>query len=161
MMGTICDGTDVAKANHCVMKLQAFHKNVLVQVTAALLFAASSGFTAILHYCTTAPVSCCSTEASSRSKDCESTNQHSSTQSFRGTEICHTNTVVGGLTTNPAVMDKESQGSQKKTETLPVLDSHASSSSIVTSQVTSVPLLSERAFLPSVEKYVLFQTFLI
>lgn len=124
-------------------------------------FLASSGFTAVLHNCTMEDPVCCEAPKEATHKDCGESLPASKELAVRSDAACHTNTIVGGVTPNLAVLEKDSKSDVKK---LHVAESILTTSIVQLDQLhTSLNLFSNGTpvFLPSVEKYILNASFLI
>ncbi len=135
---------------------------LLVSRTLALVtFLASSGFTTILHNCTMEVTTCCEAPREVNHKDCGGSVPANTELFIQSDAFCHTNTVVGGVTTNPAVLEKDGKSDVKK---LQKAESILTTSATAFNQLRS-PFNSFSSgtpvFLPSVEKYVLNASFLI
>lgn len=142
------------------MKSFPGHILSLGRVLAVITFLANSGFTTILHNCTMVSMSCCDAPSETNHKDCGESLPADSAPSIQSNSVCHTNTVVGGVTTNPAVFEKNGKSDLKKS----VLEVTLLVSPTTLSQdfaSSSFPAVTTPVFLPSVEKYVLNSTFLI
>lgn len=132
----------------------------LGRLLAIVTFLANSGFTTILHNCTMVSMSCCEAPSETNHKDCGEELPSDSAPSIQSNSVCHTNTIVGGVTTNPAVFEKSGKSDVKKVVlTFAVLISPATLSQDFAS--SSFPAVTSPVFLPSVEKYVLNASFLI
>ncbi len=124
-------------------------------------FLASSGFTAIVHNCTMEVPVCCEAPKEINHKDCGESVPANKELAVRSNAACHTNTVVGGVTTNPAVLEKDGKSDVKK---LQIAESIVSASIVRLDQLhTPLNFFSDDTpvFLPSVEKYILNASFLI
>lgn len=141
-----------------------FSRNMrtLSGIIAVALFIASSGFTTIVHNCTMDVIAaCCEGEESKNHEDCYSTST-AKELAIDSPFACHTNTLVGGVSTNPAVLEKENKPDLKKASIAPILSTLAVVESERFNHTTSrfiVP--AEPVYLLSGEKYVLFAAFLI
>lgn len=124
-------------------------------------FLASSGFTTIVHNCTMEVPVCCEAPKETNHKDCGESVPANKELAVRSNALCHTNTVVGGVTTNPAVLEKDAKSDVKK---LQIAQSILTTSGADFNQPRT-PLSSffsaTPVFLPSVEKYILNSSFLI
>jgi hypothetical protein len=143
------------------MRYISTHILFVSRTLALVTFLASSGFTAILHNCTLVPASCCAAPREINHKDCSESLPVNLERSIQSNAVCHTNTVVGGITTNPAVLEKVVKSEVKKpVSPLFVLSPFVAVSG--QSFTSSTPFSSPASvFLPSVEKYVLNASFLI
>lgn len=143
------------------MRYISKHIFLVTRALALATFLASSGFTTIVHNCTMEVPVCCEVPKEIEHKDCGESLPANTGLAVRSDAACHTNTVVGGVTTNPAVLEKDAKSGVKKLEI---------AESIVTTSVANfnqlrTPLSSfsndTPVFLPSVEKYILNASFLI
>ncbi len=144
------------------MKFINLHIVQLSRATLVAIFVASSGFTAILHNCTMKAATCCSDSSEEVShKDCDEGLPTNLESSIQFNAVCHTNTLVGGMTTNPAVVEKENKYQQTK---LSIVADIILVDCFQTSALNLSPLFGHTTATvspPSVEKYVLNASFRI
>ncbi len=135
---------------------------LLVSRTLALAtFLASSGFTTILHNCTMEVTACCEAPREVNHKDCGGSVPANTELFIQSDAVCHINTVVGGITTNPAVLEKDGKSDIKKFQIAEsILTTSIAGFNHLRSQFNSFSF-DTAVFLPSVEKYVLNASFLI
>lgn len=129
------------------------HRKVVESLITMLFFIASSGFTVVLHSCLMEETTCCPQASTG-------TTSASVPVSVEQSACCSTN-IVGGLNTNPALIDKLQKTEQQKV-------GFAASAIIIASPninaVATPNQLTSRVSLfasPSVEKYILNASFLI
>lgn len=143
--------------------MKLFNKHILFvgRVVAILFFIASSGFTTILHICTMEASECCDPSGASDHHACpdEESSSPVAGASITGVNDCHINAVVGGLSAIQALLEKDSKVQNISVLALLVPTFVSFASSINTSSFTYS--YSETVSPPSVEKYVLNETFLI
>ena len=143
--------------------MKFFTENIVVlgRVTAFLFLVASSGFTTFLHICTMEATECCDTSGATDHQACfdEETPSPVAGASIQNINDCHINTVAGGLAAIQALQEKDSK--ELNVNVLALLVStfipvgpNANASSFDYSY-------SDNVSPPSVEKYVLNETFLI
>lgn len=124
-------------------------------------FLASSGFTTIVHNCTMGIPVCCEAPREINHKDCSERVPANKELAVRSNAACHTTTVAGGVTTNPAVLEKDAKSDVKK---LQIAQSIITTSILRLDQLhTPLNFFSNdtSVFLPSVEKYILNASLLI
>ena len=138
------------------------HRNIrLVRIFLALLvLIASSGATTVLHRCTMQAPSCCSSSCCANHDGCDQPVATRSGHLLKSDFTCHTNTIIGGVALNLALLDKE-----HKTESQKSVVSNVVCPSFIGSVVADSPshtlFVAQTISSPSVEKCVLFSTFLI
>lgn len=143
------------------MRYISIHILFLGRTLALVTFLASSGFATILHNCTMENATCCEAPREVNHEDCAGGLPAKREPSFQSNSVCHTSIVIGGVTTNPAVLDKNGT-SEVKAFDLSVLlqaNSVAVSDQLQVSRISFS--LSAPVFHPSVEKYVLHAALLI
>jgi hypothetical protein len=143
------------------MRFSSRHIKVIRVAFALLVFSASSGLTALVHTCTMTEMSCCAQRSGSNRDDCSDSALPSSGVLLKSDFTCHTNTLVGGLAIKLALIEKESRSQMHMTPFALLVGSSFSVSN-------THPNLSQYHFAlavpyspPSVDKYVLFGSFLI
>jgi hypothetical protein len=143
--------------------MKHFTKNIVSigRVVAFLFFIASSGFTTILHICTMEASECCDTSGASGHQACPNPEMSSpvSSASIQNADDCHINAVAGGLSAIQALLEKDSK--TQNVEVLSVLASTFVSLAPVNNTSWFTYSFTESVSPPSVEKYVLNETFLI
>lgn len=128
---------------------------------AIVSFLVGSGVATIVHNCTMENAICCEAPREINHKDCDGGLPANPEPSFQSNSVCHTNNVIGGVTTNPAVLEKNGTSEVKKLDLAVIHTGHsvAVSDQLQVSRIAFS--LSASVFHPSVEKYVLNATFLI
>lgn len=144
--------------------MKPFTKNIVSigRIVAFLFFVTSSGFTTMLHICSMQASECCDPSGASDHHACPNEEEKPAPvagESIQGVDDCHVNTVVGGLSAIQALLEKDSKV-QNDSNHAPLVSTFVS---LVPSTSTSVVSYSstENVTPPSVEKYVLNETFLI
>ncbi|MBI3111185.1 MAG: hypothetical protein HYZ01_06395 [Ignavibacteriales bacterium] len=144
------------------MKRISTHILLIGRTLVLVTFLASSGLATVLHNCTMENATCCEVPREANHKDCDGSRLPVKTEpSLLSNSVCHTNVVIGGITTNPAVLDKNVQSEVKKYD-LP--DAVPGTPVAVSDQLQVSRIffpLSAPVFHPSVEKYVLHAALLI
>lgn len=144
------------------MKFIILHIALLSRVTLLAFVVASSGFTAILRTCVMETMSCCADAKVPQHMECDTEQPGDApTLSIRADSQCHADILVGGMTTNPAVVEKEHKYQQTK---LAIGANVLSFNCFQASPPSLSPLFGHttaKVFPPSVEKYVLNASFLI
>lgn len=143
------------------MKFLSTHILFIARPLVLVTFLASSGLATVLHNCTMVAATCCDAPAEINHMDCEERLPVNSDLSIQSNAVCHINTVVGGVTTNPAVLDKDGKSQLKNPVAFVFAFTPSLEASIQISTFTSLGLTAPTVFLPSVEKYVLNASFLI
>lgn len=130
------------------------------RVVAFLLFVASSGFTTILHVCSMEASECCDTSGAGNHHACTNAEESppAGGTSVRNADGCHINAVAGGLSAIQALHEKESKGPNVHVLLVLMSTFVSLAPSTIASFTYSHP---EVVSPPSVEKYVLNETFLI
>lgn len=143
--------------------MKLFTKNIVFigRAVTILFLVASSGFTTALHICTMEATECCDPSGASDHNACpgEPLAQPTTGVSIKTLDDCHVNAVVGGLAAIQALLERSD-----KTQNVPVLAVLASAFVSLAPDVTTSSSnysYSESVSPPSVEKYVLNETFLI
>lgn len=144
--------------------MKFFTKNIVVlgRVTTFLFIVASSGFTSVLHICSMQASECCDPSGASDHHACPNDEEQPSPvagASIQNVDDCHINSVVGGLSAIQALLEKDSQ--IQKVEVLSILTSVFASLEPVNNTSSFTYSFTESVSPPSVEKYVLNETFLI
>ncbi len=143
--------------------MKLFTKNTIYigRVVAFLFFIASSGFTTILHICTMEASACCDTSGASDHQACPNPEKSfpGSGASIQNANECHINAVAGGLAAIQALLEKDIKA--QNVDILSVLNSTFVSLAPSTNTSSFTYSYSESVSPPSVEKYVLNETFLI
>lgn len=150
------------------MKLFNRHKAIINTSFALLFFITNSGFTAIIESCrntTMENMSCCAAEVKGGSKRCDCGDKQNGTVnglSYQGNSVCHSSKVVGGSLNLQALLEKSLSSSNEKLLSSTTLTFVSITSNVI--ETTKSSLFSS-SFLsissPSVEKCVLYSTFLI
>ena len=143
------------------MKFLSTHILFIARPLVVVTFLASSGLATVLHNCTMVAATCCEAPAEMNHKDCDESLPANSVPSIQSNAICHINTVVGGVTTNPAVLDKDGKSELKNPLSFVFVFTPSYEASFQLSTSSSLGLTAPPVFLPSVEKYVLNASFLI
>ena len=128
-----------------------------------LFFVASSGFTVIRSHCTMEALDCCKTPNGGMSTACRMMDPaHAQTgSSMTLASSCHSITVVGGLLTDPTVVEKDQfTGVVKAFRFATLVQCIAIPPPSVCFQ-SNLSTSSHSIFPPPVEKYVLNSSFLI
>ncbi len=143
--------------------MKLFTKNIVFmgRVVAFLFFVASSGFTTLLHICTMEASECCDTSGASDHAACPNPEKSSPVAgtAIKNADDCHINAVAGGLSAIQALLEKD--GKTQKVVVLSVLASTFVSLAPINNTSSFTYSYSEGVSPPSVEKYVLNETFLI
>jgi hypothetical protein len=143
--------------------MKLFTKNItwLGRVTVFLFLVASSGFTTMLHLCTMEASECCDASGASNHHACPDAENTSPVAgaSVHNVDGCHINSVAGGLSTIQALLEKDSKA--QNVHILSVLISTIVSLPASTNTPSFTYSYLESVSPPSVEKYVLNDTFLI
>ncbi len=134
---------------------------IIARTLVVVTFLASSGLATVLHSCTMVAASCCEAPGEMTHKDCDKSLPANSSPSIQSNAVCHVNTLVGGVTTNAAVLDKD--GKSELRNPLPFVFAFTPSleASFQISTSPNFGLTTPPAFFPTVEKYVLNASFLI
>lgn len=150
------------------MKLFNRHKTIINATFALLFFITNSGFTAIVESCRNSSMenmSCCAADVKRGKKRCDCGDKQSGTVnglSYQGNSTCHSSKVVGGSLNLQALLEKSQDNTKQKLFSTFILQFVETSSNFVQN---SNPHLLRNTLLstlpPSVEKCVLFSTFLI
>jgi hypothetical protein len=128
-----------------------------------LFFVANTGFTVVFSRCTMKEMDCCAASDEQMSDDCSMMDppQPSSEPSVRAFNDCISVIVVGGLKTDPTVVEMESHARVIK---LDLVAPYAPELALSTVSLQFQPIsstASQNVSPPAVEKYVLNSTFLI
>ncbi|MBI5473565.1 MAG: hypothetical protein HY961_14595 [Ignavibacteriae bacterium] len=128
---------------------------------AFLFLLASSGFTMIVHICTMEAAECCDTSGASDHHGCpnEPQSEPITGVSFKNLDDCHINAIVGGLAAIQTLLEKNDK--TQNVAVLAVLASSFVSPEPVNTTSWFSYSFTESVSPPSVEKYVLNETFLI
>jgi hypothetical protein len=143
-----------------VMSRITKHINLLSSVVALLFAFGSSGLAVVIHNCTMAtPMECCQNMGDQSAADCNNPIQASGIPSFHGDANCSSSSLVGGLITNPGVVDNNRLVQKISVTVLPM--NHCLS--CVQTLTRSVPVIAFAGSIspPSVEKHILNASFLI
>jgi hypothetical protein len=142
------------------MRYISNHILFLGRTVTIVLFLASSGFTTILHNCTMETAACCEPRSGQQHEQCDVSLPQNI--AFQSGQICHSNTVVGGVTPPAAVLEKDTKSEIKKFDT-PLVFAALFVHSVHQPECTSSHYSpsADVVFPSSVEKYVLNATFLI
>jgi len=143
------------------MKRISTHILLIGRTLVLVTLLASSGLATVLHNCTMENATCCEVPREANHKDCGEGLPANPESLFQSNSVCHTNIVIGGITTNPAVLDKNAPSEVKKYD-LP--DAVPGTPVAVSDQLQVSQIffsLSAPVFHPSVEKYVLHAALLI
>jgi hypothetical protein len=89
------------------MKFFSRHILALSRVSLLVIFLGSSGLTVILRTCTMGAKSCCVDMQGGCNDECDQPTSSNSGALIQSHTPCHISSVVGGLTTNPAVVEKQ------------------------------------------------------
>ena len=103
----LADGTDVEQVNK-VLKMLGIGRHIkLIGSFAALLFTlGSSGVAVVIHSCSMMPVmACCEHMQEDPGSQCMDPSAVPGTQALQNDMSCNSTRVIGGLTTNPGVVD--------------------------------------------------------
>ena len=148
------------------MKLFNRHKTIINATFALLFFISNSGFTAIVGFCKDGEMqkmSCCAADTKKSKKHCDCNESSApSGLSYQGNSSCHTNSTIGGLPNLQALLEKSLNNSKEKLLSFFVLPIADFTSDLI--QHTKTPFSNTIVLstsLTSVEKCVLFSTFLI
>lgn len=123
-----------------------------------LFLVGNSGFAFVLHKCVAVQMDCCEKPNKDSKDACMDTPMPIGGPTFKAPFLCHTNTVVGGLTTKSGLLEKTPI--QKETVSTFFMSANVA---LAPSTITSSSSLSYaiNTSPPSVEKCVLNATFLI
>lgn len=134
------------------------------RILAILFILANSGFTAVLRQCTMkseAPMECCSGSKESDEATCDGTQNQAGLRVIESQFSCHTTTLVGGIASTSALLQKESaRQSTMGNELCAQHQQHTTSTSAV-DHSTNPAYFAATLSPPSVEKCVLNSSFLI
>lgn len=131
---------------------------ILAAGLAVCLTLASSGFTTVLRQCNMEVATCC--ENPKKDDHCDGMDAVQTKLLAQSEVSCHQTKVIGGFTTNQALLEKDAKLDLRKVSVAPVLfpaalfDQINHSHPSLSSPVKCAPL-------PSAEKYVLNASFLI
>lgn len=134
---------------------------IIARTLVVVTFLASSGLATVLHSCTMVAASCCEAPGEMNHKDCDKSLPANSNPSVQSNAVCHTNTVVGGVTTNPAVLDKDGKSELKNLLSFVFAFTYSVEASFQINTAINRGITAPSVFLPSVEKYVLNASLLI
>ncbi len=138
----------------------ARHINLLSSVVAFLFAFGSSGLAVVINNCTmTSQMQCCQSMSDQTAGDCSNPIQTSGIPSVQSEANCSTSTLVGGLITNPGVVDNNRLVQKISVNVLPMNDCL----SCVQTLTRSVPVIAFAGSISpsSVEKHILNASFLI
>lgn len=144
--------------------MKTFSKHIVLigRILVLVLFLTNAGFTAILNNCAMEYADCCETSDSQSHMQCEMpmTPKTGST-SLQSAFQCHTSSVAGGLHETHALIGKPANTQTPVCEIF-VMDAEAfKETSAIPPQFQSLTAYTQSVSPPTVEKYVLFATFLI
>ena len=141
------------------MRILSRHIIALSRISLLVIFFASSGFTIVLHTCSMGAASCCAHECCG--DDCDQPATQNATGSVQPAVSCHMSSVIGGLTTDPAVVEKQSK-MDVSNNSIAIPVAVQTDRYDIDNVLTSTAFRSyEYASPPAVEKYVLSASFLI
>lgn len=147
-----------------MMKFFPRHMILSGRILAILFILANSGFTAVLRQCTMksiAPMECCGGSDQSNESTCDGTQNQAGLRLVESQFSCHTTTLVGGIATTFALLQKELTKQNIKTNEM---CGRYQQNTICTNTLyhsTNPAQVTATLSPPSVEKYVLNETFLI
>lgn len=143
------------------MKFDQSHILLFGRVMLIAVFLANTGFTAVLYSCKMDPATCCQTSRQSKHGECGASAIVHQRVSVESNFSCHRSTVIGGITTAAALIEKEYQPLFNKA-VQSVSPQFMGNSPLSVAAPTSYSLSPPLArAIPSVEKYVLNATLLI
>jgi hypothetical protein len=146
------------------MKIFTPHMILSGRILAILFILANSGFTAVLRQCTMksdAPMECCSIPEKSDAASRDAVQKNATSPSIVSQFGCHTTTLVGGIASTSALLQKESAGQNAKASEF---CAQLQQNTIITPTLdhsTNPAQLASNFSPPSVEKCVLNSSFLI
>lgn len=143
------------------MKYFSTHILFIARPLVVVTFLASSGLATVLHNCTMVAATCCEAPAEINHKNCDKRLPANSDLFIQSNAVCHANTVVGGVTTNPAVLDKDGKSELKNPLSFVFAFTSSVEASFQINTSFNRGITAPPVFLPSVEKYVLNASFLI
>ncbi len=143
------------------MKFVSRHIVGLGRVSLLIMVLGSSGLTAVVRICTMEAMSCCAGPMNDAPGGCDRTAGTNSVAFVQPLTPCIISSMIGGFTTNPAVVEK-----QHRSDVAPHMNVLPVGENLVLQQcdnsfLSSRPNPSQGASPPAVEKYVLTSTFLI
>ena len=146
------------------MKFFSQHTIIAGRVLAVLFVVANSGFTTVLRQCTMksdAPIECCNVPGRSDPSSSDGIQKNASSPSIVNQFSCHTTTIVGGIASTSALLQKEfskqiANGSDLSAQLQPRA-TFTSAFDLITNSARFAATLSP----PSVEKCILNSSFLI
>lgn len=142
------------------MKRLARHIRLLGSLAALLFVLGSSGVVVIIHSCTMVPqMECCQGMSNEMNADCSNQSQLPGIPTLQSDMSCTTTTLVGGLTTNPGVVDG-TRPVQKISVLVMPPDVCLSGVQALTSAVPIAPF-AQSISPPAVEKHILNASLLI
>lgn len=142
------------------MLLSPSHIRFVRIFLASLVIVASSGATVLLHRCQMEAASCCAPNLPSEQDGCEEPVAAQSGPVFKSDFTCHVNVIVGGLALKQALLEKGNKQSSDVGVVVQVATFFLRG--LVRSENPSYAFFAARTVSPpSVEKYVLFDSFLI
>ena len=136
------------------MILKDKHIEVLGRLFVLLFMIASSGFTVVLRNCLMNSPDCCATM-------CQESAPSAKDESVNAQMGCPMSIVAGGLNTNPGLIEKSVKLQNNRHEVLPVTVSHPGRYAQPQNEFGRITPYSSSSSHPSVEKYVLYSSFLI
>lgn len=129
-------------------------------ILAVLVLAASSGATTVLHRCQMEVASCCSSNRHANDDACDQPIASPTGHFFESDFTCHIDVVVGGVTLMQALLEKEHRP-ETNIAVIPNIVSLSSSSLLQADSPSHTLLVAQTISPPSVDRYVLFNSFLI
>ena len=146
------------------MKIFTPHMILSGRILAILFILANSGFTAVLRQCTMksdAPMECCSIPEKSDAASRDAVQKNGNSPSIVSQFSCHTTSLVGGIASTSALLQKESaKQNVKGNELCAQLQQNTTSTSTFDHSMNHAHFAATLSP-PSVEKCVLNSSFLI
>lgn len=146
------------------MKFFPQHMILSGRILAILFILANSGFTAVLRQCTmksVAPMECCNGSKESDEAASDGTQNQASLRLIESQFSCHTTTIVGGIASTSALLQKESARQSAKANEFCAQHQQNTTSTSDIDHSTNPAHFAATLSPPSVEKCVLNSSFLI
>jgi hypothetical protein len=146
------------------MKRFSQHIIVLGRLLAVMFVLANSGFTTVLRQCTMksdAPMECCSIPEKSDAASRDAIQKNATSPSTVSQFGCHTTTLVGGIASTSALLQKESAKQNAKANEFCAQHQQNTTSTSDVDHSTNPAHFAATLSPPSVEKCVLNSSFLI
>jgi hypothetical protein len=146
------------------MKFFSKHTIIAGRILAILFVLANSGFTTVLRQCTMksdAPMECCNIPEKSDAASRDAVQKNANSPSIVSQFSCHTTTLVGGIASTSALLQKESARQNAKANEFCAQHQQSTTSTSDVDHSTNPAHFAATLSPPSVEKCVLNSSFLI